>query len=157
MNETVSITSPGTAGGLQAWPYIRYAEVLLNYAEALNEADGPVQSVYNAVNAVRHRSGIDDLAAGLSKSEMRDIIWGERHVELAFEEHRWYDVRRWKIANVAENIPGYGIKIVKSGNSFTYERIIALSMSFTDKHYWLPIPREEILSSDGKLVQNDGY
>jgi hypothetical protein len=82
----------------QDWIFIRYAEVLLNYAEAKNEASGPDASVYSAINAIRKRAGMPDLEAGLSKDQMRAKIRNERRIELAFEEHRFFDIRRWKIA-----------------------------------------------------------
>jgi hypothetical protein len=89
---------------------------------------------------------------------MRDAIRKERQVELAFEEHRFYDVRRWKIANVTENVPAYGIDVTVSGGTATYTRKVALSgRAFAEKHYWLPIPRTEIQSSNGQLAQNPGY
>ena len=159
INEAFPITNPWNVAGLQPWPYIRYAEVLLNYAEALNEADGPVIAVHDAVNAVRNRASMPDLPLGLTQSEMRERIRRERQVELAFEEHRFYDVRRWKIADVVENTPGYGISIVKSGSTYTYTRITSLSGRAFDptKHYFLPIPRDEILASNNKLQQTPGY
>ena len=158
MDDNNPIDNPWNVAGLQPWPYMRYAEVLLNYAEAQNEAGGPDQSVYDAVNEVRGRAEMPDLPSGLSQSEMRDRIRKERQVELAFEEHRFYDVRRWMIADEVENEPGYGMKITKNGDSFTYEKFIALTgRSFETKHYWLPIPRDEILATDNMLEQNEGY
>ena len=67
---------------------MRYAEVLLNYAEAQNEATGPDQTVYDAINQIRNRAGMPGLKSGLSQSEMRERIRNERRIELAFEEHR---------------------------------------------------------------------
>jgi len=153
------INNPWSVAGLQPWHYIRYAEILLIYAEALNEAEGPVSQVYDAINEIRTRAGMPDLPEGLSQAEMRERIMRERQVELAFEEHRFYDVRRWKTASVVENLPGYGVAITKVGDdAFTYERIVALSnRRFEDKHHFLPIPRNEILSSDNKLEQTTGY
>lgn len=160
MNDNLPINNPWDVSGTQPWIYFRYAEILLNYAEAQNEAAGPDQTVYDAVNAVRSRKGVGmpALASGLTKEQMRDAIRRERQVELAFEEHRFYDVRRWKIANVTENVPAYGIDVTKNGNTFTYTRKEALSgRRFEDKHYFLPIPRAEIQAANGKLTQNSGY
>jgi hypothetical protein len=78
------------------WIYFRLAELYLNYAEALNEAAGPTTEVYEALNAVRARSGVVPLPAGLNKDQMRSRIMNERAIELCFEEHRWWDARRWK-------------------------------------------------------------
>ena len=112
----------GAVAGFQPWYYIRYAEILLNFAEASNEASGAdvvpagaTLSARTAVNLVRARAGMPALAAGLSQAAMRDAIRNERRVELAFEEHRFYDVRRWKIADVTENKPAQGINITQSG------------------------------------------
>ena len=161
MNDNDPIDNPWSSAGQQPWIYIRYAEVLLNYAEAQNEAVGPDASVYSAVNLVRQRAsvGMPALPAGLSQSQMRDAIRKERRVELAFEEHRFYDVRRWKIADVVEGAPAGGMLVVKnSDGSFTYTRKTALDgKAFFTKNYWLPIPRSEILASGNQLTQNNGY
>ncbi|WP_298738368.1 RagB/SusD family nutrient uptake outer membrane protein [uncultured Chitinophaga sp.] len=160
MDDNNPIDNPWDVAGLQPWIYLRYAEVLLNYAEAQNEAAGPDASVYNAVNQVRQRSSVMQpaLPTGLTQAQMREAIRRERQVELAFEEHRFYDVRRWKIANVTENVPAYGVDVTRSGATTTYTRKVALSgRAFAEKHYWLPIPRSEILSSNGNLDQNTGY
>jgi hypothetical protein len=158
VDENLPINNPWDVAGTQPWIYIRYAEILLNYAEAQNEASGPDATVYSAINKIRGRAGMPDLPAGLAQDEMRDAIRHERRVELAFEEHRYYDVRRWKIAMDTENIPIYGITITKNGSNLTYERKIALAgKQFQEKHYWLPIPRTEILSSNNVLEQSPLY
>ncbi|MBD8488998.1 RagB/SusD family nutrient uptake outer membrane protein [Echinicola sp. CAU 1574] len=161
INEELPIRNPWEVAGTQNWIYFRYAEVLLNYAEAQNEAVGPDATVYDAINTVRSRTGVEmpALPTGLSQDEMRERIRHERRIELAFEEHRFYDVRRWLIADETENEPAYGITVTKAGDgSLTYERKIALEgKSFLDRHYWLPIPRAEILASDNQLDQNPGY
>ena len=159
MREDLPIINPWGIAGVQNWIYIRYGEILLNYAEAQNEAVGPDASVYAAINAIRQRAGMPDLPAGLSQSDMRERVHHERRIELAFEEHRFYDVRRWMTADVIENTPAYGINVTKLSNgTFTYERKVALQgKSFSTKHYWLPIPRTEIQASNGKLKQNPNY
>ena len=103
------------------WAIIRYAEILLNYAEAMNEVSGPCQEVYSALNLIRHRAGItgnvedrSDLTS--SKDRMRNFIRKERTVELAFEEHRPWDVRRWNVAKEALSRPIYGIDVDAQGN-----------------------------------------
>ncbi len=160
MNDNLPIDNPWDVAGTQPWIYFRYAEILLNYAEAQNEAVGPDQSVYDAVNAIRKRPSVNmpALQAGLTQAQMREVIRRERQVELAFEEHRYYDVRRWKIANVTENVPAYGIEVVRNGTTLTYNRKEALSgRHFEEKHSFLPIPRAEIQASNGKLTQTSGY
>jgi starch-binding outer membrane protein, SusD/RagB family len=159
IDERFPIDNPWDVAGLQPWIYLRYAEILLNYAEAQNEAAGPDGSVYDAINDIRTRAGMPDLPLGLSQDAMRQAIRHERQVELAFEEHRFYDVRRWKIAMETENEPAYGVQITKDdGGNLLYERKVALDgRNFQEKHYWLPIPRSEILSSNNKLQQSPNY
>lgn len=159
LREDLPIINPWAVAGVQNWIYIRYGEILLNYAEAQNEAVGPDASVYAAINDIRERAGMPDLPAGLSQAEMRERIRHERRIELAFEEHRFYDVRRWMIADVVENTPAYGIDITKNTNgTFTYTRKTALAgKAFQTKHYWLPIPRSEIQASNNVLEQNPNY
>jgi hypothetical protein len=145
--------------GTASWRYFRYAEILLNYAEAQNEAVGPDQSVYDAINAIRSRAGMPDLPAGLSPDEMRERIRNERRIELAYEEHRYFDVRRWLIAEDVENAPAQGISITKNGNgTLTYQTKVALGeKNFQPQHYWFPIPIEEVNASDGAIEQNPLY
>jgi len=158
MNDNFPIDNPWNVAGLQPWIYFRYAEILLNYAESQNEAVGPDATVYNAVHLIRQRAGMPDITPGLSQSDMRTAIWRERQVELAFEEHRFYDVRRWKIANVTENVPAYGVDVAVNGPGYTYTKKIALSgRAFSVQHYWLPIPRAEIQASNNQLQQNPNY
>ncbi|KAA3439583.1 RagB/SusD family nutrient uptake outer membrane protein [Rufibacter hautae] len=160
MDETNPIQNPWNVAGRQPWIYFRYAEILLNYAEAQNEAVGPDATVYAAINMIRQRQAVNmpPLPAGLSQAEMRQRIRNERQVELAFEEHRFYDVRRWMIAEQTENVPAYGMEITRQGTNFVYNRKVALEgRSFQAKHYWLPIPRAEIQASGNKLEQNPGY
>ncbi len=120
---------------------LRYADVLLMYAEAKNEADGPDQSVYDALNEVRARTGVDMPAvSGLSKEELRERIRNERRVELAMEGIRYFDLKRWGIAHtVIPQIEDPGVTRI-----------------FEQKHYLWPFPQSEIDINDN-LVQNDGY
>jgi hypothetical protein len=143
----------------QPWKYLRYGEILLNYAEARNEAAGPDATVHSAINQLRKRAGMPDLPTGLTQAAMRERIRNERRVELAFEEHRFFDVRRWKIANITENVPAYGVRPEKKTDGSTeYVKIIALEgRKFQDKNYWQPIPQSEIQASGGALKQNAGY
>lgn len=163
MNDAYPIDNPWSTAGAQPWIYFRYAEILLNYAEAQNEAAGPDASVYAAINAIRARASVNmpALPAGLSQDQMRAAIREERRIELAFEEHRFYDVRRWKIAEQTENVPAYGISVtVNAANpsGYTYTQKVALTgRSFQQQHYWLPIPLSEIQASNGQLAQNPGY
>ncbi|MBC8005990.1 MAG: RagB/SusD family nutrient uptake outer membrane protein [Verrucomicrobia bacterium] len=122
---------------------LRYADVLLMYAEAQNEATGPDASVYAAVNQVRARPGVNmpPLPAGLSKDQMRIRVRQERRSELAFEGLRFFDLKRWKIAkDVLSNITNPG----------------GAKRKFDDKHYVWPIPQAEI-NILGSGSQNPGY
>jgi hypothetical protein len=167
MNDNYPLQNPWGNAGFQPWYYFRYAEILLNYAEAANEAYGPdavapgaTMTARQAVNMIRTRASVNmpELPAGLSKDAMRDAVRYERRIELAFEEHRFYDVRRWKIADVTENKPAGGISITKSGSNFVYTPKVALDgRKFLVQHYWLPIPRAEIQASGNKIEQNPNY
>jgi len=127
------------------WILLRYAEVLLNYAEATNEISGPTAEVYNAVNTVRGRTGIDmpPLPDGLTKDEMRDRIWNERRVEFAMEGLRYSDIRRWKLAETY-------INTLVEPNSGT-PRVFNPA-----KHYLWPFPESE-MDVNPNLQQNPGY
>lgn len=168
MNDAYPLQNPWGNAGFQPWIYFRYAEILLNFAEAANEAYGPdvipagsTLSARTAINQIRQRPGINmpPLAAGMSQTDMRNAVRYERRVELAFEEHRFYDVRRWKIADVTENKPAAGVIITKNADgTFSYTPKVALDgRLFKTQHYWLPIPRSEIQASGGQLQQNPGY
>lgn len=138
------------------WIFFRYAEILLNYAEALNEASGPVADVYTYVNQVRARAGMPGLPAGLSKDEMRLRIQNERRVELCFEGHRFFDVRRWKKGDEFFNKPVTGVQITKTGTVLNYSTFTVDTRVFLDKNYLFPIPQSEMVKVT-KLVQNPGY
>lgn len=125
-------------------PHIRYAEVLLVYAEAKNESSGPDQSIYDAVNLVRNRAGLGNLPSGLSQAEMREKIRHERRVELCFEGQRFFDMKRWKIASdIIPTIP----------NPITQSKVFRV---WKDAYYLFPIPQSEI-DKNPDLVQNPGY
>lgn len=152
----------GWSGSEQNWIELRYAEVLLNYAEAQNEAMGPDQSVYDAVNQVRQRGGLDpyELPAGLSKAQMRDAIQHERYVELAFENKRYWDLRRWKTAvEVLDGKSFHAMYITKNADeTFSYEvkPVDATPCMFQVKMYFMPIPQREI-EKNPNLTQNPGW
>jgi len=142
--------------------YYRYAEVLLGYAEAQNEWNGPDQSVYDAVNKIRNRAGLPDLPQGLSQDEMRDAIHHERRVELCFEQKRYYDIVRWKKAMDVMNAPKHGMKITNTqpdDNSGVWQyEVIPLNHphTFTQKMYLVPVP-QHIIDRNQKIIQNPGY
>ena len=139
------------------WIYFRYAEVLLNYAEAKFEL-GDEATAREYLNKVRSRQGVEMPPVTDTGEALKKRIQGERRVELAFEEHRFFDVRRWKIAMETENKNILAINIQKlSDNSKTYEIITLKERNFFEQHYLLPIPRAEIDKSLNSLIQNPGY
>ncbi|WP_229738952.1 RagB/SusD family nutrient uptake outer membrane protein [Parapedobacter pyrenivorans] len=140
-------------------PIIRYAEILLNYAEARNERlASPDQEVYQAVEAIRERAGLSpyQLRTGLSQAEMREIIRNERRKELAFEGHRFFDVRRWMIAEVVENSQLHGTEPVRTSSGIAYQTIDVRKRVFDQRMYLWPIPQSEVAKSTD-LLQNPGY
>jgi hypothetical protein len=144
--------------------YYRYAEVLLNFAEARNEYSGPDADVYEAINAVRQRPGTDlpALPAGLTQAQMRDAIKHERRIELVYEGHRLYDLWRWKDALVEMNKDLHAMEIkntVPADNSgvWTYTKIsLNHPHTFNQFQYFNPIPQAAI-DRNPKLIQNWGY
>ncbi|HVK97922.1 MAG TPA: RagB/SusD family nutrient uptake outer membrane protein, partial [Flavisolibacter sp.] len=138
------------------WVFFRYAETLLNFAEAQNEATGPTTEVYNAVNLVRVRGGLPALPAGLTQDQMRLRIRNERRVELSFEQHRFFDVRRWKLGEALFNGPVRGMRIVRTGTTLTYTPFVVENRVFTSKNYFYPIAQNE-LNRAPALQQNPGY
>jgi hypothetical protein len=136
------------------------SEILLSYAEAQNEAVGPDQSVFDAVNRVRARVLLPGVPAGTGKDDMRTIIRRERRLELTFEDKRWYDIRRWDITvkgPAVLNSPTYGMRITGSGANLVYDpKALVFQNRFSEHMNWLPIP-QGIINSNPKLTQNPGY
>ena len=143
------------------------AEILLNYAEAQNEAVGPDASVYDAVNQIRRRAklangtSMADLPVGLTQDQMRQRIRNERAVELAFENHRWFDIMRWGIGKDILNGTDRQMRVVKKADgTYRYEEYnlpIAFLHVFDKKQNYYPIPLGEIQNSNGILKQNSGW
>ena len=152
------------------WVVQRYAEILLNYAEALNEAQGTaaVTEVLRVVNLVRARTGIAMPAlqttnptgngyVALTKEAIRERIHNERRVELCFEGHRFYDVRRWKQGELYFNKPVTGMRITIDGSgAITYTRFEVEKRYFQEKNYLYPFSQNTI-NRQPALVQNTGY
>ncbi len=137
----------------------RYAEVLLNFVEARNEnLSAPDGQVYEYIEAIRRRAGLNpyQLAPGLTKLQMRELIQNERRKELAFEEHRFYDVRRWKVAETIFNQQLHGMLIYQTGTGTIYQEVPVLKMNFNKRMYLAPIPFNEVIKNR-KMVQNPGW
>ena len=123
---------------------LRYAEVLLMIAEAENEANGPTQKVYDAVNAVRTRSEMPPLPDNLSQDEMRERIRHEWRVEFVFEGQRYFQLKRWKL--MEELVDGAVDPALP-----TYIKV------FKPAFYYWPIPQTEIDKAGDILVQDPNY
>jgi starch-binding outer membrane protein, SusD/RagB family len=145
------------------FPIFRYAEVLLNYAEALNEV-GRTEDAVKQITDIRKRAGIKagtnsryGIKTGITQPELRALIQNERRVELAFEEHRFWDVRRWKIAETALNTPLFGQQITRNTDgTFTYNRVQVSTALFSNRLYYMPLPYDET-TKNLNLVQNEGW
>jgi hypothetical protein len=160
----VTISANSGANTNRAWPLIRYAEILLNYAEAINET-GQTALAYPKIIELRQRAGIDagvdnlyGLKAGMTVAEMREVIRNERRIELAFEDHRWHDIRRWKIAMVTNNQFNKVMRITKnSTGTYTYQRLESIRRhNFRPEMHLLPIPDPEIQKMPS-MLQNPGW
>lgn len=152
----------------QNYVYFRFAEVLLGYAEAQNEAlAAPDASVYQALNLVRNRpsTNIGNAPVGMTKDEMRQEIKDQRRIEFAFEAKRFYDLMRWKDAKAKLSVNLHAMKItntVPADNSgvWFYEEIVlgGRNYKFTDKMYMNPVPQSVIdVNPKLKTQQNPGY
>lgn len=139
------------------WIYIRYAEVLLNYAEAMYNL-GDEDTAREYLNIVRSREGVEMPAVTDSGEALWDRIVNERRIELVFEEHRFFDVRRWKIATEVLSINHTRMRITKDPDTGekTYEVLDHLPANFNEHNYLSPIPLQEI-ERNPMLEQNPGY
>lgn len=143
---------------IKNWVILRYGEILLNYAEARNEAIGPDEMVYQAVNQIRERAGMPVLEENLSQDAMRDKIHHERRIELAFEGNRFFDVRRWETGTQAFDGAVHGVRpVIQSDSTFQYNIIDVEDRIFTEKMELFPIQEQEIINTNGSLTQNPGW
>ncbi len=147
------------------WIAYRYAEVLLNYAEAANEAygpdgkvDGASMTAKEALMMVRDRASASlPAVTAASKEDFRAAVKHERRIELAFEDHRYWDLLRWKDAGTALNETIKGVKVTKSDGTYSYTVVDVAARKFNDHNYLLPFLRSEVQNSNGTLTQNPGY
>ena len=156
--------NPDTEQAFNPWIHIRYAEILLNYAEA-SEALGETGDALFALNQVRTRVGMPEVMGGDSRTVM-ERIQRERQIELAFEGHRYFDVRRTMTApetytdglgmRVVGRLDPNGELLVQNRYRYEYEIITVQQRGWDDKNYFLPIARDE-LNRNPNLVQNPGY
>lgn len=141
---------------------LRLANIYLDYVEALNESDPTNPDILTYLNAIRTRAGIPtygggagQIAAPASQAAMRTAIWAERRVELAFENVRYFDTRRWKIATSTDGGNFYGMNMYVSGPTF-YQKTLTETRVFKPRDYLFPIPNKEVLT-DNLMVQNPGW
>lgn len=164
LDSTTDISSStGSGGKRHSWVTFRLGEFYLNYAEAvfnyLGSADATdavfTMSPVEAVNKVRNREDVKmpDFPSGMSADEFIQKYRRERMVELAFEGHRFWDVRRWKDGDSQKNI--IEMQITKNGDNYTYKRVTK-SRYWNDKMYLFPIPDSE-MRKNPNLTQNPGW
>jgi starch-binding outer membrane protein, SusD/RagB family len=138
----------------QPWIEFRYGEILLNFAEAAFELNKPTEAL-NAVNQIRERAGI----AALTEITMGKIR-NERRVELAFENHRYWDIRRWRIASSVLNGQLHRVYPYYDFNSQNFYFVVGsldgYNRAFNDRHYYLPLTNPRI-NNNPNLVENPGY
>ena len=175
--------NPFSGGRIKAkmYPIFRYAEILLNYAEAINEIQGEPEyteeiegrtysvryspeDIQKYFNMIRFRAGLPGitLSEASAQETMRKLIKRERMIEFACEGRRYHDLRRWGIAKEEENKPVQGMDVTKkSSERQAYYTVVNVMhkyalRTFEDKMYFYPIPRA-VLDKNVKLVQNPGW
>ena len=159
IDPNLNTTDLGLAQENANYIYFRYADVLLMYAEAKIELNQIDISVLNAINAVRIRGGIPKLEIAYNKTtfsqdELRQILRRERRIEFAFECKRYWDLIRWRTAEIVLNQPYYGMTANGSGN---YEKVLIKSSTFhPEKNYLFPIYKPWIDINAKMKAQNDG-
>ena len=148
------------------WPLYRYAEVLLNYAEAMNEAYGPDadpqgygMTARQALTEVRNSASTAlPAVTAASKTDFRNAVKQERRVELAFEDHRYWDLLRWKDAMGVLNRSIKGVTVRKNSlGGFQYATRTVAFRTFYERNYYMPFTRKEVANSAGTLSQNPEY
>src|SRR6218665_237470 len=146
--------------GLGVIPLYRLANVYLDYVEALNEYKPGDPDILTYLNKIRERAGIPGYGQGgiavpVGKEAMRKAIWQERQAELAFENVRFFDTRRWKIAEIEDNGDAYGCDINSPLPGF-YRKTAFERRVFQRRHYFFPIPEVDV-NTNPLLVQNTGW
>ena len=161
--EDVSL-SPTEQSKIHTWVLFRYAEIVLNYAEATNKVLGPDGtdaelgvSARTALNQIRTRALMPAIPASVtSKEAFQEALMREKRVEFALEGHRFWDVRRWKVANLTQE-KIYGVNIVLDGDTKTYTRVEIEDRTWNDKKYLFPIPARELYNNSNLYPQNPGW
>lgn len=160
--EAVNLLPTNTTTREHAWVLFRYGEVLLNYAEAMNEAYGPANpatfgmTALQAVNQIRLRSTMPNFSASLTQDQFRTKLRNERMVEMAFEDQRFWDIRRWMIGQQTANIYQMEITPNTSGPGYVFNKKLLEVRPFEDRMNFYPIPQVEI-NKNPNLTQNSGW
>lgn len=165
---TQSMNASGASYKEYPWPQLRLADLYLMYAEALNEAEGPSPTVYEYLDRIRERAGLKGVVESwenysvnpskyTTKEGLREIIHQERLIELAFEGHRFWDLKRWKKAVEVLNAPITGWNIRgEDTNSYYQVRTIYQQQFIAPRDYFWPIGENTIIQNPN-LVQNPGW
>ncbi len=150
-------------GSNREWPIFRFSDIILIWAEAVNEVWGPIDRGNSYLTAttilnqtiVRH-GGLEELPlSGISQSVLRERIREERFIELAFENQRAWDLRRWGIAHEVLSQPVYKVDVTRnSDGSFNYEKMKLEDRYFEERMNFYPIPQRDV---NNGLVQNIGW
>lgn len=165
VTESVQIAGNGANTCKHVWVTFRLAEFYLNYAEAMFNLSGSgyqastgfTMTPEYAINVVRRRAGLAGMEKDLSAADFKAQYEKERFVELAFEGHRFFDVRRWKEGDKYFKTI-YGMQITKNADgTFTETKRVVQNRQWNDKMNLFPIPQSEILKSGGVLTQNPGW
>ena len=156
LDEGKRADASGDQENLSPWIYFRRTEFYLNYAEA-QLALGNEAEARTAINAVRARVGMPAITE--TGAALLQRYRNERRVELVLEDHRFFDIRRWKIGPEAYNKPAMGVDVYRNGTAteYNYNYTADNLRKWDDKMYFLPIPYSEIQRSNSKLTQNPGY
>ena len=163
IQESTSFTPENTVTNKHQWIVYRYAEALLTYAEALNEYLGDPTttggafsiSALEALNMVRANAGMPDVKA-TSQSDFREAVRREWRVEFAFEDHRFWDVRRWDIGQATQGQID-GVEITRSGGKSNYKRVTVETRTWSARQNLFPIPQSELFCNTNLNPQNTGW
>lgn len=165
MRSNLNLDPSSSTTGKHLQARIRYTEIFLNYAEAANEAQGPTANVggasysaYDVIKALHDRAGVGNEyleSIKNDKEKMRELIRNERRLELCFENHRFWDLRRWQ-ANLNETAKGVSITTDAGNGNFNYRNLDVETRDYKDYMYYGPIPYSEVLKWSN-LLQNDGW
>jgi hypothetical protein len=165
LTDNLNLVQGGTAQN--QWVAFRFAEILLNYAEAVNEAYGPdvaptgfTMTARQALKRVRDRASTSlPLVTTTVVADFRKAVKHERRIELAFEDHRYWDLLRWKDAETILAQPIKGVTVVKNANgTYSYTSVTVATRAFVSPtNYYFPFPQAEVVNANGTLAQNPGY